>query len=308
MPEQEPGPGELRVRIALSGVNPSDVKMRKGTGSRGNPWSRTIPHQDGAGTVEAVGAGVAPDWLGRRVWLRECQFNRPFGTAARSVTVPAGLAAPLPDGVPFEAGASLGVPALTAWLCAERAGAAPGACVLVHGAVGAVGFYASQMARLRGADVLGTVSSDGQARIAADAGIETVRRGDGMQDAARAWLTPRGSAGFDGIVDLDFAGNLAVNLSLVGVGGCVAAYASDTDLTPALPVRELMRRQLNLSFLLVYTMSEPLKQRAITELTGWLADGSLRHPACHAYPLDAIADAHEAVEQRRHVGKVVVVP
>ncbi|MEI2416036.1 NADPH:quinone reductase [Orrella sp. JC864] len=308
MPEPDPGPGEVRVRVAVSGINPSDVKTRRTGGARGNPWPRTIPHQDGAGTIDAVGQGVAPERAGQRVWLHECQLDRACGTAAQAVCVPAALAVPLPEGVSFEVGAGLGVPALTAWFCAERAGAAPGACVLVHGAVGAVGFYAAQMARLLGAQVLGTVSNAGQAELAAAAGIQTVPRGAQMPEAARAWLAERGRADFDAAIDLDFAGNLEQNLVLLANGGRLATYASDTDATPALPVRQLMRRNLQAAFLLVYTMPAPLKQRAIAQLTGWLADGALHHPAVHAYPLEEIVQAHLAVETRRHVGKVVVRP
>jgi NADPH2:quinone reductase len=308
MPEEAPGPGMLRVRIAASGVNPSDVKTRGGTGARPNPWPRTIPHQDGAGAVDRVGAGVDPARLGQRVWLYECQLDRPFGTAAQWVTVPQHLAVPLPDGVPFGIGAALGVPALTAWYCNERLETGAGRCVLVHGAVGAVGFYAAQMARLRGAHVLSSVSNAGQAQIAAAAGIDTAPRGEALPAAARQWLARHRRDAFDAFIDLDFAGNLQANLALAANGAHIAAYASDTGLQPAIPVRDLMRRNLRLSFLLVYTMPPELKLRAVEEVNQWLAAGALHHPAIHTYALDDIASAHEAVETRRHAGKVIVEP
>lgn len=308
MPAESPGPGMLQVRVAVSGVNPSDVKTRNGTGARPNPWPRTIPHQDGAGVIEQVGAGVDASRVGQRVWLYECQLDRPHGTAAERVTLPERLAVPLPDGVSLEVGASLGVPALTAWYCNEQVDAQAGRCVFVHGGVGAVGFYAAQMARLRGADVLASVSNPEQARIAATAGVDTVLRGDGMHSAARQWLAQRQRDGFDAFIDLDFAGNLQSNLALAENGAQVVAYASDTDPQPVIPVRELMRRNLRVSFLLVYTMPPALKQRAIAQLTQWLTAGELRHAAIHPYALQDIIDAHEAVETRRHVGKVVVLP
>lgn len=308
MPVEPPGPGMVQVRIAVSGVNPSDVKTRGGLGARANPWPRTIPHQDGAGVIEQVGAGVDAGRVGQRVWLYECQLGRPHGTAAQWVTVPEGLAVPLPDGVSMETGASLGVPALTAWYCTAQVEAKPGRCVLVHGAVGAVGFYAAQIARLRGAEVLASVSNEGQARIAQAAGIETVPRGADLPAAARQWLTQRQREGFDAFIDLDFAGNLPVNLLLAENGAQIAAYASDTDLHPTLPVRDLMRRNVRLAFLLVYTMPPILKRQAIAQLTHWLKDGSLHHAQVHPYALHDIALAHEAVETRRHVGKVAVIP
>ncbi|CAB3821502.1 NADPH:quinone reductase [Achromobacter denitrificans] len=308
MPEEAPGPGMVRVRVEASGVNPSDVKTRGGTGARPNPWPRTVPHQDGAGTIDLLGEGVDPARLGQRVWLYECQLDRPGGTAAQWVTVPQHLAVPLPDGVSFGVGAALGVPALTAWHACERIDAGAGRCVLVHGAVGAVGFYAAQMARLRGARVLASVSNAEQARTAAAAGIDTVPRGLDLPEAARQWLARQGREDFDAFIDLDFAGNLQTNLALAANGAHIAAYASDTELRPAIPVRDLMRRNLQLSFLLVYTMPAALKQRAVEQLGNWLAAGALRHPAIHPYALDDIASAHEAVETRRHAGKVVVLP
>jgi len=279
-----------------------------GTGARPNAWPRTIPNQDGAGVVEEVGPGVDTARVGERVWLYECQLNRPYGTAAEMVTVAQHLAVPLPDNVSMEIGASLGVPALTAWYCAEQVQADPGRCVFVHGGVGAVGFYAAQMARLRGARVLASVSNEAQAAIAAAAGIQTILRGANAIDAAKQWLKPFDREGFDAIIDLDFGGNLQTNLALAANDAQIAAYASDSNPQPTIPVRDLMRRNLRLSFLLVYTMPFALKQRAIAALTQWLQNGSLHHPATHAYSLDDIALAHEAVETRKHVGKVLVRP
>lgn len=308
LPAEALGAGMVCVRIAASGVNPSDVKTRQGTGARPNPWAQTIPHQDGSGVIEKVGPGVDASRVGQRVWLYECQLNRPFGTAAEYVTVPARLAVPLPDQVSFDVGASLGIPALTAWYCVERLQAQAGKSVFVHGAVGAVGFYAAQMARLRGAHVLASVSNDEQAAVAAAAGIETVRRGAGLADAVAPWLQSIGRDGFDAIVDLDFAGNLSANLALAENGAHIASYASDTALQPEIPVREMMRRNLQISFLLVYTMPANLKQQAIAALTQWLVDDALHHPATHSYAIEDIALAHEAVETRQHIGKVLVRP
>jgi NADPH2:quinone reductase len=308
LPVEEPGAGRVRVRVAASGVNPSDVKTRRGSGARPNAWPQTIPHQDGAGVIDKVGPNVSASRLGERVWLYESQLNRPFGTAAEFVTLPEHLAVPLPDVVSFEEGASLGIPALTAWYCTERVQAAPGKCVLVHGGVGPVGFYAAQMARLRGANVLASVSSDDQAAVAAAAGIATVRRGAGLVEAVNQWLASLGREGVDAMIDLDFAGNFHTNLALAANGAHIASYASDTELQPTIPVRELMRRNLQLSFLLVYSMPAELKQQAIAALTQWLSTKALHHPPVHIYPLQDIVSAHQAVETRLHIGKVLVQP
>lgn len=306
LPVGEPGPDEVRVRVVVSAVNPSDTKNRQGTGPRPNPWPLVVPHQDGAGVIEAVGEGVNPQRIGQRVWLHECQFGRPFGTAAEQIVVPQRLALPLPDGVSFDVGATLGIPALTAWFCTQRVDAGPGRRVLVHGAAGAVGYYAAQMAQLRGAQVLGTVSNAQQAALLAQAGVTTVQRGPDIVSGARAFLTQHGGEGFDAVIDVDFAANFAVNLELLNNGGHLASYSSDADLTPSLAVRQCMHRNLQLSFLLVYTMPAPLKAQGAEQINRWLRDGALHVPQIHAYPFDAVADAHEAVETRRHVGKVVV--
>jgi len=308
IPAENPGAGMVRVRVAASGVNPSDVKTRRGVGARPNPWRQTIPHQDGSGVIDKVGSGVDAGRLGERVWLYECQLNRPFGTAAEFVTVPDHLAVPLPDSVSFDVGASLGIPALTAWYCIERLQLQPGHCVFVHGAVGAVGFYAAQMAGLVGAHVLASVTNDAQASVAHSAGIQTVRRGQDLTSSAASWLQSHGRDGFDAIVDLDFAGNVATNVAMAANGAHVVSYASDTELHPSIPVRELMRRNLQISFILVYTMPADMKQRAIGALTHWLSEGVLHHPSTYRYTLDDIALAHEAVEARQHIGKVLVVP
>ena len=306
LPEPQPGPDEVLVRVARSAVNPSDTKARQGTGPRPSPWPRIIPHQDGAGVIEAAGANVDKNRIGQRVWLHECQFGRPFGTAAEWIAVPDHLALALPDTVSMAQGATLGIPALTAWLAMSRVAAGPGKRVLVHGAAGSVGFYAAQMARLLGADVLGTVSNTQQAAIIEAQGIPAVLRGGEMQKQALAHLGKSGGAGFDAIVDVDFSANLEANLELIAVGGHIASYASDANLAPQIPVRTLMHKNLQLAFLLVYTMPADIKQHGIDQIYRWMETGSLHFPEICSYPLQATADAHEAVESRRHVGKVVL--
>lgn len=306
LPEPQPGPGEVLVRVSHSAVNPSDTKARQGTGPRPSPWPRIIPHQDGAGVIEAAGANVDKSRIGQRVWLHECQFGRPFGTAAEWIAVPEHLTLALPDTVSMAQGATLGIPALTAWLAMSRVAAGPGKRVLVHGAAGSVGFYAAQMARLLGADVLGAVSNTQQAAIIEAQGIPAVLRGGEMRKQALAHLGKSGGTGFDAIVDVDFSANLEANLELIATGGHIASYASDADLAPQIPVRTLMHKNLQLAFLLVYTMPADIKQHGIAQIYRWLEAGSLHFPEIRSYPLQAAADAHEAVETRRHVGKVVL--
>jgi NADPH:quinone reductase len=139
LPAAEPAPGEVRVRLSRSGVNPGDIKKRQSW--LGNPMAfpRIIPHSDGAGVVEAVGLEVDRARLGKRVWVYGAQSYRPFGTAAQSTVVPAALAVELPDAVSDETGACLGIPGITAHRAVFSDGPVSGQTVLVHGVRGSVG-------------------------------------------------------------------------------------------------------------------------------------------------------------------------
>src|SRR5215470_15076491 len=126
MDDPTPLAGEVRIRVAFSGVNPGDVKKRQDTFGVGMPYPRVIPHSDGAGTVDLVGEGISQDWIGRRVWCYGAQSYRPFGTAAEYTVVPLEQAVPLPDAVPIEQGACLGIPGITAHRAVHVAGPVAG--------------------------------------------------------------------------------------------------------------------------------------------------------------------------------------
>jgi len=171
MPDPEPGPGEVRVKLATSGVNPSDWKAR--TGSRPMIAPRVIPHSDGAGVIDKVGDGVPPARVGERVWVWNGQWKRPFGTCATMIAVPGAQAVKLADDVSFEAGACFGIPLLTAYRALTTDGSVAGKRVLVTGGAGSVGHYAIQLARLLGAaQILTTISSEEKAQHARAAGAD----------------------------------------------------------------------------------------------------------------------------------------
>src|SRR6201981_3389862 len=170
MPDPRAAAGEVRIRIAASGVNPGDVKKRQDSFGIGMPYPRVIPHSDGAGTVDAVGADVSLEWIGRRVWCYAAQSYRPFGTAAEYTVVPMQQAVPLPETVPFEQGAGLGIPRITAHRAVHVAGAVGGRTVLVQGGAGAVGACAVQLAHRAGARVIATCRTESDKGIAFGAG------------------------------------------------------------------------------------------------------------------------------------------
>jgi NADPH2:quinone reductase len=305
MPETAPVAGVVRVRVRASGVNPSDVKMRLGTGSAASPYPRIIPHSDGAGIIEAVGTGVSRDRIGEKVWLWNARWNRPFGTAAEYVTVPADQAVALPDGIDFEIGACLGIPALTAWQAVETdGGIQPGDWVLVSGGAGAVGHYAVQMARAKGARVITTVSSPGKALHAEHAGAE-IAIDRKSTDVVAAIKRATGEKGVARVIEVDFAGNIGWLPQVVVDYGLVVVYGS-SQREANVSFGASILGNIGYRFFIVYNQPPAMRQRAIDDLTRMLRNGALKHTIAATYPLDDIADAHEAVESGSLIGNAVV--
>lgn len=299
IPAPDPGPGEVRVRVAFSGVNPTDWKSRAGASS-GLSGEFQIPNQDGSGVIDAVGEGVDPSRVGERVWIYFAAWQRPWGTAAEYSVVPSECAVRLPDGASFELGASVGIPAMTAHRCLFADGPIEGRTVLVAGGAGAVGRAAIELARWAGAArVVATVSNDEKAGIARDAGAhETVNyRAADAADQVK-------DLGAERIVELSLGHNLALDLAAAGPNCAIVSYANEGG-DPQLEVRSLMRPNIVLRFVLVYTMPREAIERAAADITRALEDGALSEPPLHRFPLAETAAAHDAVEQGA-VGKVLI--
>jgi NADPH2:quinone reductase len=306
-PDPQPAPGEVRVRIQVSAVNPSDTKNRSGLRGMAMPFPVVIPHQDGAGVIDQVGEGVDPARIGERVWVYEATWSRPGGTAAQYTTVPAAKAVWLPDGVSFEAGACLGIPAMTAHRCVFADGPVTGLHVLIQGGAGAVGFYAVQMARIGGAArVIATVSRPEQAELARRAGADTVidyRAGPVPAAVAQALGGP---ARVDRIIEVAFGANLSDDLEMCAPRAVIAAYASDAVPQPQLPFWQMTQKDLTLRAVLVYQMSVAAHEEAARWITAALAKGRLQHPVDKVFPLVQVAATHEACETMKNLGKVLV--
>jgi NADPH2:quinone reductase len=314
----EPKAGEVRVSVHVSGVNPTDWKARRGPREGEElPFPEVVPNQDGAGTIDAVGTGIPADRVGERVWLWEAAWERPDGTAQEFVVLPARQAVRLPDGVSFDVGASLGIPALTAHRCLTvsdlgpsrvEPGALAGQTVLVAGGAGAVGHAAIQLAHWAGARVISTVSSYQKAGLARAAGADHVvnyRRGE-----AREEILALAPDGVDIVVEVAAAANAGLDEAVLARNGMVAAYAADSPDDLALDVHELMYRNVRYQFVLVYTVPETAKDQAVSDVTfaaseGALAVGEEAGLPLHRFPLEQTADAHAAVEGSA-VGKVLV--
>ncbi len=310
----EPGPGEVLVRLALAGVNPTDWKSR--SSAQPGPGGQ-VPGQDGAGTVEAVGQGVDPAIRGERVWVWEAAWQRPWGTAAEYTVVPARQAVPMGPDPSFELGAALGIPFLTAHRCLTLGESVPdrigpgsltGRTVLVQGGAGAVGNAAVQLARWADATVVATVSSPRKAQLAAAAGASHVvdyRRQDVVAEVRK--VAPKG---VDTVVEVSAARNAAVDAQVVGMHAAVAMYADDGGAEVTIPVRAQMGPNARWNFVLVYTQPERAKVIGVEDVNAALLDGALRVGEeaglpLHVFPLAETAQAHQAV-QHGAVGKVLI--
>jgi len=305
LPDPQPGPGEVRVRLRWSGVNPSDVKSRAGLRSKVLAFPRVVPHSDGMGVIDAVGEGVPPARIGERVWVWNAAWGRAFGSAAQFVVLPARQAVVLPEGTSDEAGACLGIPALTALHAMLCGGGVQGQTVLVAGGAGAVGHYAVQFARLLGArTVIATVSSAAKAELARAAGADLVidYRTEDVAERVRAATQGRG---VDRIVEVDVAANAALDLDVIRPGGdCVVYGSGKGEFT--LPFFPLIAKNVTMRFFIVYNLDEADRERAVEMLTGFLQRGVLQHLIAQRLPLAQIVQAHELVESGRAVGNVVI--
>lgn len=305
LPDPQPGPGEVRVRIVASGVNPSDVKRRAGQRGQSIGVPRIIPHSDGAGVIDAVGKGVPRSRIGERVWLWNAQWQRADGTCAELCCVPQALACRLPDAVGFEAGACLGIPAMTAHRAVFSQAKVEGKTVMVTGGAGAVGHYAVQIAKWGGARVLATVSSESKAALARGAGADEVidyRR----EDVAQRVRELTAGAGIDHIVEVDFGANIQASAKVLKPNATIAAYASSRVPEPVLPYYPLMMNGISIDLVFVYILPPERRARALADLETMLRARSLQHNIGARFTLDETAAAHAAQESGTIVGNIVI--
>jgi NADPH2:quinone reductase len=298
-----PGPGEVRVKLTTSGVNPSDVKSREGR-TRKIAFPRVVPHSDGAGIIDLVGDGVAASRMGERVWTWNAQWKRAFGTCAEHVVLPAAMAVRLPDHAGFAEGACLGIPAMTACHAVAVAEAWAGSTLLIAGGAGAVGHYAIQFAKARGAVVITTVSSAEKAELAqaagADHAIDYKRENVGERVME---LTDKG--GVDAVIELDFAANAKLLPGVLRPRGTVVVYGTGSP-EAQIPAQWLLVNQIAIKFIFVYELTAQEREAAVGTITHMLAERRLVNNVALTYPLDQIVAAHEAVESGKTPGNVVV--
>jgi len=305
LPTPTPGPGEVLVRLRISGVNPSDVKARAGArpGVTKPPFAQIIPHSDGAGVIEAVGAGVSDRKTGQRVWIWNGQWQRAFGTCASHICVPAEQAVPMPDTVSDETGAQLGIPGLTAMHAVFAGGDVAGKTVLIHGAAGSVGYLAAQAAAWAGARVIATARGDGLDRVTS-LGLGPVL--DFSSDGLAAQILEAAEGPIDHIVDVEFGQNADTNAQVIRENGTVCAYGSAQAMRPEIPFYPLMFKAVTLSLVLIYILPPMQRTAAITRLHRCLEAGALHAPVAVSFALQDTHKAHAVVETGVRNGAVLV--
>jgi NADPH:quinone reductase len=296
----EPGPGQVRVRMQVSGINPTDWKARGGLTPRPMDGFQ-IPHHDGAGVIDAVGDGVDPGRVGQRVWTWLAASGNQWGTAAQWCVLPSRQAVPLPDGASAELGACLGVPAMTAHRCLYADGSVEGKNVLVAGGAGAVGHFAIELAKFRNARVVATVSGPQKAELARQAGADLVVN---YRDADAAAQLTAFAPQMDRIVELALGANLELDLAVSGPQTHIVDYAAEPN-DPLLPVRRCMTANVTIRFVLLYSFPAEAHDQAAADIDAALAAGALTELPVTRLPLDEVARAHDAVEAGA-VGKVVL--
>lgn len=297
----QPGPGEVRIKLKTSGVNPSDVKTRAGT-ARKIAFPRVIPQSDGAGVIDTVGAGVSASRVGERVWTWNGAWKRPFGTAAEYIVLPQAQAVHLPDAISFEAGACLGIPALTAWHAIDIAGTSSGTTLLIAGGAGAVSHYAIQFAKARGATVITTVSSAEKAKVAREAGADHTIDYKTENVGERVMALTKG--GVDAVLELDLTTNAALLPSVLRPYGTVVVYGTGPQVQ--FPGSFCLANNITVKFMLVYELTDEARTRAIEDITRMMEAGRLAHNVAATFPLADIVKAHETVEQGKAIGNVII--
>ena len=300
-----PAAGEVTVRMALSGVNPSDTKSRMGPPGAVKPaFDHVIPHSDGAGTIEAVGEGVDPARIGERVWIWNGQWQRAFGTAATHITLPSEQAVSMPSSVTFETGAIMGIPGLTAAEAVFGAGDVTGQTLVISGGGGTVGYLAVQLAVWGGAKVIATCSARDRARVEA-AGAHAVLdyRAETLADDI---LAANDGALVDRVLEVEFGVNIDMNAAVIKPNGVIAAYGSQIEMAPTLQFRPLLFKAVTIDIILIYLLPLPQRTERIARLHAALEAGALSCPVAQIYPLAECAAAHDAVTAGGRAGAILL--
>lgn len=305
-PDPEPKPGEVRIKVRYSGINPGDIKKRQNAFGYGMPFPRVIPHSDGSGTIDRVGKSVSDSLVGGRVWCYGAQSYRPFGTAAEYVIVPSNQVVFLPETVSFEQGACLGIPGITAHRAVHIAGDVRGKTVLVQGGGGAVGQCAVALAKVAGGKVTATVRSKYDETVAIKAGAHEVIRTDNLSlDQIIESIRDAALGDIHHIIEVAFDANIEIDKELIATGGSIAAYATGNP-EPSIPFWPLLFKNVRLFFLGSDDFPKEAKQTAADEINRALKTGWAGFQIGEIFELESIVEAHKAIENGTVNGRVIL--
>lgn len=306
IPTPSPAEGEVLVRLTYSGVNPSDVKARSGSrpGVTKPAYPLIVPHSDGAGVIEAVGGGVDPSRIGKRVWIWNGQWQRAFGTCAEFIAVPSAQAVDLPDNVSDQIGAVLGIPGLTAVHSVLGAGPVAGKTILISGGAGMVGHLAVQVAKASGAKVIATASA-ANAQLVMDSGADCVLdyRSENLADEVR---TANDGDLIDHAVEVEFGTNADILAEVMAPNSRIVAYGSAQAMRPEIPFYPLMFKAITLEMALIYLLTSQQRTTAINHLSELLARDALDPRLDAPFEMSEVAKAHQSVEDNTRTGAVLV--
>ena len=303
----EPEPGEVKIRVYASGVNPSDTKKRLGANPALLDDGPVIPNSDGAGEIVSVGEGVSSSRVGERVWVYNAQYGRRLGTSAEYVCLPSDYAIMLPESADYNAGAMMGIPAMTSHRCVFSDGSVEGQTLLITGGAGRVGYYAIQWAKEYGATVISTASSDASREQCNNAGADLVV-GHPSDESVSKILDHTDGKKIDRIIEGDFGANLLPVLEVLKTGGTIATYSSMTDMNPSIPFVRMMFMDITIRMVLVYEMPKEAKEHAAKDITTMLSQNRFDNRVAKEYSLDDIASAHTLIESGKPYGSVIIKP
>lgn len=299
-----PEDDEVQIEIMFSGVNPADVKFRAGLREK-KSFPTIIPHHDGAGIVTKIGKNVTKFKENDKVWICNGSWRRSHGTACSMINIPEELVTMMPRNIPLEIGACLGIAALTAASSLISVHCQPKDTVMITGGAGSVANMAIQLAKFMGYRVVTTVSSEAKAKIAQQAGADYVinYKVENVLDKVKEYTSKRL---LDGLIDVDFGGNIGWSIEALRNHATLVAYASETEPMPVMPFYQLMSKQITIKPTLVYQIDQKLRAQAIELINNALMEKAL-HPIINKiYSLDQIIEAHEAVEAKDRIGQVLV--
>ena len=303
----EPEPGEVKIRVYASGVNPSDTKKRLGANPALLDDGPVIPNSDGAGEIVSVGEGVSSSRVGERVWVYNAQYGRRLGTSAEYVCLPSDYVIMLPESADYSTGAMMGIPAMTSHRCVFADGSVEGQTLLITGGAGRVGYYAIQWAKEYGATVISTASSDASREQCNNAGADLVV-GHPSDESVSEILDHTDGKKIDRIIEGDFGANLLPVLEVLKTGGTIATYSSMTDMNPSIPFVRMMFMDITIRMVLVYEMPKEAKEHAAKDITTMLSQNRFDNRVAKEYSLDDIASAHTLIESGKPHGSVIIKP